>query len=128
MNKLRKQANPLRSFSLTVGYLLLGAALAFVAFLVYSSIQAESQAEQQRELRQQQDTQEQAEEAAAAAKEEEKRREIEYLKCQVKAEQSFISLRDQIPAGYSTSQRIQMLQTLEQKRSTDLENCDRRKG
>lgn len=128
MSKLQNQQKPSRSLWPKVGYTLLVAALVFVALLIYSNIQVESQAAEQREIRQQQEAQDKADEAAAAAEEEDKKQEAEYLKCQVEAEQSFIAARDQIPSGYSTSQHIQMLQTLEQKRSTDLDNCDRRKG
>lgn len=106
--------------------MLLAVALGFGGYLVYSHAQTESLAEQQRESRQQQQDQEKAAEESAIAEEEEKRQEVEYLKCQVEAEKAFVAARDQIPAGYSTSQHIQMLQTLEQKRSTDLDNCDRR--
>ena len=127
MNKLQKQRNPPRAFWSNVGYVLLLAVLVYGALFIYSNIRAESQAEQQREIRQQQEGQDQVE-AAEADKEEEKKREADYLRCQVEAEQVFIAARDQIPTEYSTSQHIQMLQTLEQKRSTDLDNCDRRKG
>ncbi len=109
-----------------IGYVLLVVALGLGGYLVYSHIQAESLAEQQRESRQQQQDQEKAAKESAVAEEEEKRQEVEYLKCQVEAEKAFVAARDQIPAGYSTSQHIQMLQALEQKRSTDLDNCDRR--
>lgn len=108
-----------------IGYVLLVVALGFGGYLVYSHIQAESLAEQQRESRQQQQDQEKAAEESAIAEEEEKRQEVEYLKCQVEAEKAFVTARDQIPTGYSTTQHIQMLQALEQKRSTDLDNCDR---
>ena len=109
-----------------IGYVLLVVALGLGGYLVYSHIQAESLAEQQRESRQQQQDQEKAAEESAVAEEEEKRQEVEYLKWQVEAEKAFVAARDQIPAGYSTGQHIQMLQALEQKRSTDLDNCDRR--
>lgn len=123
MNKQKSaKVNKLLS---NVGYALIAAVLGLGGYLVYSHVRAESSAEQQRESRQQRQDQEKAAEESAIAEEEEKRQEVEYLKCQVEAEKAFIDARDQIPAGYSTSQHIQMLQTLEQKRSTNLDNCDR---
>lgn len=125
MARLQRQNNSTRSLWTTLGYTLLAAAILLGGYLVYSSVRADSIADQQREARQQQEAREQSEKAEAIAENEKKAQEIEYLKCQVRAEQAFIDARDQIPTGYSTSQHIQMLQTLEQKRSTDLDNCDR---
>lgn len=127
MKKLqRQQQGSTKTFWSRISYILIGVALLFGGYLIYSSIQAEKLAEQQREVRQQQQDQEKAEEEAMLAEDEENKQEVEYLKCQIEAEKVFIAARDQIPTGYSTSQHIQMLQTLEQKRSTDLDNCDRR--
>ena len=125
MKKSQNNHNTNRSLWTNVISMFLAAALLFVGYMIYTDIQARSSADQQRTLRQQQEAQEQASESTAATEEEENRQQVEYLKCQVEAEKTFIAGRDQIPTGYSTSQHILMLQTLEQKRSTDLDNCDR---
>jgi uncharacterized protein HemX len=123
MNK--QKSTKANKILLNIGYVLLAVALGLGGYLACSYVQAESSIEQRRESRQQQQDQNKAAEESAIAEEEEKRQELEYLRCQVEVEKAFIATRDQIPAGYSTSQHLQMLQALEQKRSTDLDNCDR---
>lgn len=118
MKKLEKHKSPVSTFLLNVGYMLAAAAIFLgVYYVVQSGAQPEQQVIQQQ-------TQEQPEQEVAIDEEEQKQK-VEYLECQIAAEKAFLAARDQIPAGYSTSQHIQMLQTLEQKRSTDLDNCDR---
>lgn len=121
MKKLEKHKSPISTFLINIGYMVIGAAIFLGGYYVIrSSVQPEQQVAPQQ-------TQEQPAQEAAA-KEEEQKQKVEYLECQIAAEKTFLAARDQIPAGYSTSQHIQMLQTLEQKRSTDLDNCDRRKN
>lgn len=118
MKKLEKHKSPTSTFLLNVGYMLVAAAI----FLgVYYVVQSGAQPEQQAVPQQAREQPEQE----VAADEEEQKQKVKYLECQIAAEKAFLAARDQIPTGYSTSQHIQMLQALEQKRSTDLDNCDR---
>ncbi len=120
MKKLEKHKNPVSTFLINVGYMLIAAAIFLgVYYVVRSDVQQEQQTVPQQ-------VQEQPEQEVVADEEEQKQK-VEYLECQIAAEKAFLAARDQIPAGYSTSQHIQMLQTLEQKRSTDLNNCDRQR-
>jgi Tfp pilus assembly protein PilO len=120
-NKLKRK-HMLKSTLVLIGVVFVIALLISAAASVTND-QAEQEAARQA---QQQQLQEQAEkEAAAAAHEEEMKQKLEFLECQIAAEEAFTAAQSQIPTGYSTAEHIQMLHTLEQKRSTDLTNCDR---
>ncbi len=117
MKKLEKHKSPASTFLLNVGYIMLVAAAIFlgVYYVVRPGMQQAIPPQQAQEQPEQE----------VATDEEDQEQKVKYLECQIAAEKAFLAARDQIPAGYSTSQHIQMLQTLEQKRSTDLDNCDR---